>query len=80
MNANKVDRLVKMINQISLNMRSNGSEDLVVAQISEHLEKFWSPAMKDLISEQEGNNDIGLTAISQKAIVLLAAVQKTKAI
>ncbi len=80
MNAKKIDRLVKMINQISLNMRSNGSEDLVVSQVSEHLEKFWSPAMKDLISEQEGNNDIGLTAIGKKAIVLLAAVQKAKSI
>ena len=80
MSANKVDRLVKMINQISLNMRSNGSEELVVSQISEHLEKFWSPAMKDLISDQAGNNDIALTAISKKAVVVLAAIQKAKSI
>lgn len=66
-----------MINQISLNMRSNGSEDLVVSQVSEHLEKFWSPAMKDLISEQEDNN-VGLTPISQKAVIRLAAMQRAK--
>jgi hypothetical protein len=77
MSTNKVDRLVKMINQISLNMRSNGSEDLVVSQISEHLEKFWSPAMKDLISEQEDNN-VGLTPISQKAVIQLAAMRRAK--
>jgi hypothetical protein len=77
MSANKVDRLVKMINQISLNMRSNGSEDLVVSQISEHLEKFWSPAMKDLISEQEDNN-VGLTPISQKVVIQLAAMRRAK--
>ena len=77
MSANKVDRLVKMINQISLNMRSNGSEDLVVSQISEHLEKFWSPAMKDLVSEQEDNN-VGLTPISQKAVIQLAAMRRAK--
>jgi hypothetical protein len=77
MNAKKIDRLVKMINQISLNMRSNGSEDLVVSQVSEHLEKFWSPAMKDLISEQEDNN-VGLTPISQKAVIRLAAIQRAK--
>ncbi|MEZ8132735.1 MAG: hypothetical protein ACI8WL_001260 [Polaribacter sp.] len=77
MNAKKIDRLVKMINQISLNMRSNGSEDLVVSQVSEHLEKFWSPAMKDLISEQEDNN-VGLTPISQKAVIRLAAMQRAK--
>ena len=77
MNAKKIHRLVKMINQISLNMRSNGSEDLVVSQVSEHLEKFWSPAMKDLISEQEDNN-VGLTPISQKAVIRLAAIQRAK--
>ena len=66
-----------MINQISLNMRSNGSEDLVVSQVSEHLEKFWSPAMKDLISEQEDNN-VGLTPISQKAVIRLASMQRAK--
>ena len=77
MSANKVDRLVKMINQISLNMRSNGSEDLVISQISEHLEKFWSPAMKDLISEQEDNN-VGLTPTSQKAVIQLAAMRRAK--
>lgn len=77
MNAKKIDRLVKMINQISLNMRSNGSEDLVVSQVSEHLEKFWSPAMKNLISEQEDNN-VGLTPISQKAVIRLAAMQRAK--
>ena len=77
MSANKVDRLVKMINQISLNMRSNGSEDLVVSQVSEHLEKFWSPAMKDLISEQEDNN-VGLTPISQKAVIQLSAMRRAK--
>ena len=77
MSANKVDRLVKMINQISLNMRSNGCEDLYVSHISEHLEKFWSPAMKDLISEQEDNN-VGLTPISQKAVIQLAAMRRAK--
>ena len=42
MSAKKIDRLVKMVNQISLNMRSNGEEGFVAVQVSEHLEKFWS--------------------------------------
>ena len=34
MSAKKIDRLVKMVNQISLNMRSNGEEDFVAVQLS----------------------------------------------
>ena len=78
MNIKKIDRLVKMINQSSLNMRSNGSEDHVAAQVSQHLEKFWSPPMKDLISEQAGNESIGLTSLSSKAVIQLAAIQSSK--
>ena len=78
MRPSKIDRLVKMINQISLNMSSNGPEDFVAAQVSEHLEKFWSPPMKNLISDSVNDDSVGLTSISQKAVVLLAAVQKAK--
>jgi formate dehydrogenase subunit delta len=78
MSARKIDRLVKMVNQISLNMRSNGEEDFVAMQVSEHLEKFWSPPMKNLISEQIDKEDLGLTSISYSAIKKLAAIQKMK--
>tara|TARA_B100001063_G_C16460199_1_gene402682 strand:+ start:371 stop:607 length:237 start_codon:yes stop_codon:yes gene_type:complete len=74
----KINRLVKMINQISLNMRSNGEEDFVAVQVSEHLEKFWSPPMKDLISEHVDRKDLGLTSISHSAVKKLAAIQKIK--
>jgi len=78
MSASKIERLVKMVNQISLNMSSNGPEDFVAMQVSEHLEKFWSPPMKNLISEHIAGQDIGLTPISLKAVIELAAIQKAK--
>ena len=78
MSASKIGRLVKMVNQISLNMSSNGPADLVAMQVSEHLEKFWSPPMKNLISEHIADDDIGLTPISLKAVIELAAVQRAK--
>jgi hypothetical protein len=80
MRASKIDRLVKMINQISLNMSSNGPADSVAIEVSEHLEKFWPPPMKNLISESANDDSVGLTPISQKAVVLLAAIQKAKSI
>jgi len=74
----KIDRLVKMVNQISLNMSSNGPADQVATQVSDHLEKFWSPPMKNLISEQVVDDNVGLTPISLKAVIKLAAIQKAK--
>jgi hypothetical protein len=47
-------------------------------QVSEHLEKFWSPPMKNLISEHIADQNIGLSPISLKAVIELAAIQKAK--
>ena len=78
MSASKIERLVKMVNQISLNMSSNGSADFVAMQVSEHLEKFWSPPMKNLITEQLSYADVGLTPTAQIAIKNLLKVQEAK--
>ena len=41
MSASKLDRLVKMVNQIALNMTANGTDKMVADQVAQHLEKFW---------------------------------------
>ena len=46
-----IDRLVKMANQIALNMAANGTEEEVAEQIAQHLGKFWPPSMKNSVSE-----------------------------
>ena len=75
MSTSKIDRLVQMVNQVSLNMSSNGSEEQVSMQVSGHLAKFWSPPMKSLVSDYAEDENIGLTAISRKAITHLATLQ-----
>jgi formate dehydrogenase subunit delta len=72
MTMSKLDRLVSMINQISLNLASNGSEDQVSVLVAEHLNKFWSPPMKRLILSQDLNS-LGLSPISVKAISHLSS-------
>ena len=72
----KLDRLVKMVNQIALNMSANGTDAMVADQVAEHLQKFWSPPMKSLIIEQPADVDIGLTPIGQLAIQNLSTIQK----
>ena len=78
MRAAKIDRLVKMVNQISLNMSSNGPADEVAMQVAEHLEKFWSPPMKSLVSDYADDNTVGLASISHNAVIQLALMQKAK--
>ena len=48
MSAIKTRPLGKMVNQIALNMSANGTDKMVADQVAQHLEKFWSPPMKNL--------------------------------
>jgi formate dehydrogenase subunit delta len=78
MSESKIERLVSMINQIVLNMSANGTDEMVADQVAQHLEKFWSPPMKNLITEQPSNADLGLTPIAQMAIQNLLKIQQAK--
>ena len=71
MNTSKLDRLVKMINQISLNMASNGSEGEVAILVASHLEKFWSPPMITTLCAEA--DELMLAPISAKAVAHLRA-------
>ena len=78
MSESKIERLANMINQIALNMSANGDDQMVADQVAQHLEKFWSPPMKNLITEQPSNADFGLTPIAQMAIQNLLKIQQAK--
>lgn len=78
MSESKIERLVNMINQIALNMSANGDDQMVADQVAQHLEKFWSPPMKNLITEQPSNADLGLSPIAKLAVKNLLVMQETK--
>jgi len=78
MSESKIERLVSMINQIALNMSANGDDQMVADQVAQHLEKFWSPPMKNLITQQPSDADLGLTPIAQMAIQNLLKIQQAK--
>jgi formate dehydrogenase subunit delta len=67
-----------MVNQIALNMSANGNDQMVADQVAQHLEKFWSPPMKNLITEQPVDTNIGLTPIAQLAVQNLEKIQEAK--
>ena len=78
MSESKIERLVSMANQITLNMSANGTDEMVADQVAQHLEKFWSPPMKNLITQQSSDADLGLTPIAQMAIQNLLKIQQAK--
>ena len=78
MSDSKLQRLVSQVNQIALNMSANGSDEMVADQVAQHLEKFWAPPMKALITEQPVEVDIGLTLIGQLAVQSLFKIQEVK--
>jgi formate dehydrogenase subunit delta len=78
MSESKLERLVKMINQIALNMSANGTDAVVADQVAHHLEKFWSPPMKQLITESFSDADIGLTPLAHLAVQDLLVMRKAK--
>ena len=67
-----------MINQIALNMSANGDDQMVADQVAQHLEKFWSPPMKNLITEQPSDADLGLSPIAKFAVQNLLVMQESK--
>jgi formate dehydrogenase subunit delta len=78
MSESKIERLVSMVNQIALNMSANGNDQMVADQVAQHLEKFWSPPMKNLIAEQPVDTNTGLTPIAQLAVQNLEKIQEAK--
>ena len=78
MSDSKLQRLVSQVNQIALNMSANGTDKMVADQVAQHLEKFWAPPMKDLITKQLVEADLGLSTIAMTAIQNLKLVQDAK--
>ena len=47
----QLPQLVKMANQIAANMGAVSSEDAAAQRTAEHLRKFWTPAMIQLLQD-----------------------------
>ena len=76
MSQSALDRLVKMVNQIALNMRANGTDAMVADQVAQHVQKFWSPAMKNVLIQESEETDIGLSPVALLAVQALMKLQQ----
>ena len=67
-----IERLVKMANQIALNMAANGTEEEVAEQIAQHLGKFWPPSMKHSVSDHLEAVQEKLSSLAYKGLLKLS--------
>jgi formate dehydrogenase subunit delta len=47
MSVRQIEHLVKMANQIALNLTAGGDKEAEAKRVWEHIEKFWTPAMRE---------------------------------
>ena len=78
MPAEMPQNLVKMANQISVNLSANGSDDVVAEHVATHLQKFWSPPMKQMIIAQLSERKTDLLPVTIVAIEKLFQMQNAK--
>lgn len=72
-----IERLVSMVNQISLFFESQPVRDEAVAGVLDHVKRFWDPRMRDAIVRHLEAGGEGLRELARAAIVLLAAEKIT---
>lgn len=75
----KVDKLVRMANQIAANFEFGGNKAKAADGVADHLTRFWAPSMRNAIIEhyRQGGGDLSETAAL--AIAKLAAAQSAAA-
>jgi formate dehydrogenase subunit delta len=67
----KVDKLIRMANEIARNLRSQPG-DQAVAATAEHIKSFWTPGMRASLTAHAQAGGEGLDPIAAQASRLLS--------
>ncbi|WP_448681706.1 formate dehydrogenase subunit delta [Pseudomonas nicosulfuronedens] len=69
-----IENLIKMANQIGQYFASEPDRELAVRGVQQHLQSFWTPAMRrDLQAWQEQNPDAELHSLVRAALTQTTA-------
>ena len=68
MSPSQIERLVKMANQIALNLDVGGDEEAVAKKACEHLDKFWTPAMREALTAYWQQGGEGVSPVLSRAL------------
>ena len=61
-------KLVRMVNQISVNWDCGPDKARAIAGVVDHLRRFWSPLMLDELAEHIAVGYAGLSPIAEQAL------------
>lgn len=73
MTGQQINHLVKMANQIVLNLSAAGDDEEVARQACEHMRKCWSPLMKREMADYLNQQGEGLSPVAYRAVAQLVA-------
>lgn len=72
MSLSKLDNLIRMANQIRANMDQAHNDELTAEVVADHLTRFWSRPMKDMIIDYNNNDGERLDPVTRAAIAQLS--------
>lgn len=72
MSLSKLDNLIRMANQIRANMDQAHNDELTAEVVADHLTRFWSRPMKDMIIEYSNSDGERLDPVTKQAISQLS--------
>ena len=64
----RVDKLVRMAQQIADNNSFTPDVDVVAAKVADHIQRFWDPRMKQQIIDYANSGEAQLTQVVSKAV------------
>ena len=64
----KIEKLLKMAEQITANMAFTDDQEVVAAKVADHLNRFWDPRMKAAIKGYARENADQLSPPLQAAL------------
>ncbi len=70
-------KLVRMANQIAINLDYGLDKSKSVAGVADHLRRFWSPLMLDEITQYMVTGDAELSDIAEQALTELIAERRS---
>lgn len=74
MSAHQVQQLVKMANQIAMNLGGGRNEQQAAVETGEHITRFWTPAMRAQLLEYWRSGGEGIAPVVASFLETQAAV------
>lgn len=72
MSGNSIEHLITMANQIVANIPGN-SQQSKIENAAVHIQRFWSPSMKQSVAELLVDGGAGLSSLAAKALTQAVA-------